>query len=566
MRRDRDVARLLGLGGPPSAAADVVFSPSVGSDGDHASRSTTHGGFDDDASTMNSVALRVLGLRTKSELKRAYPDTGRAFADDPWTSPEVEELRRSFAAAFGGSSTSSSASAPGGALPMPGPSSGPAIVVPSRTGTRRALCIGIDRYPVRPLAGCVADARLWARTLGALGFECTFMLDEEATYSNIVAGLEQLVKVGAAGRLDCLAICRTRHTGPGRQRRRSRRRFARSRRGDLSDRPAGRAHGHRRRDRRDHPATAAGRGLHDDDGLLPFRHAQPLRRGRPCRRRRRSRRTCPVPAAHRGAEAGLPAVRLVAVAQRPVARSFAVPRRAPGRQRDPVHGVSLDRGRLRIQRAGRIHAPGDATAERAGRRDDERRVPHRGDQRLWRGAPADADDHLRGEPPGTARSSGPSTSGRREAGSRAGGVRTPRSRVSRGRPMRSKPRPANCDRCEPCPRTSRTRPPPPRRPRNQPRRLPLLRCRRRRRTASSSSRLVRRWQTAPRPSSGGLVSPSTGRSRSSRSIRASLVSTVRLPRCRCPTSPSNRDRVGRCSRSTTTTAISATSEWISTTR
>ncbi len=63
----------------------------------------------------------------------------------------------------------------------------------------RALCIGIDRYPIRPLAGCVADARLWAKTLGALGFDCTFMLDEEATYSNILAALEQLVKMSRPG-------------------------------------------------------------------------------------------------------------------------------------------------------------------------------------------------------------------------------------------------------------------------------------------------------------------------------------------------------------------------------
>ena len=73
------------------------------------------------------------------------------------------------------------------------------IVTPSRTSTRRALCTGIDRYPVRPLAGCVADARLWAKTLGALGFECSLTLDEAATYSNIVAELEQLVKSARPG-------------------------------------------------------------------------------------------------------------------------------------------------------------------------------------------------------------------------------------------------------------------------------------------------------------------------------------------------------------------------------
>jgi len=101
LRRDRDVAALFGLGGAPSAEAGVIFSPSVGSDGEHASRSTTHGGFDDDAPTMNSVALRILGLKTRSDLKLAYPETSRALLGDPWTAPEVEELRRSFAAAFG---------------------------------------------------------------------------------------------------------------------------------------------------------------------------------------------------------------------------------------------------------------------------------------------------------------------------------------------------------------------------------------------------------------------------------------------------------------------------------
>ena len=229
---------------------------------------------------MNSVALRLLGLQTKSELKRPYPETGRALVDDPWTAPEVEEFRRSFAAAFGGAGSPFECAVNGGALPMPGPSSGPAIVTPSRPGARRALCVGIDRYPVRPLAGCVADARLWAQDAGRARLRMRrSLLDEAATYSNIVAAARAAREVRAAGRLHRLAICRTRNAGPGREWRRSRRRLTGAGRGDLPDRPAGRAHGHRRRDRRDHPATAAGRRLHDDDGLLPFRHAEPLRRG-----------------------------------------------------------------------------------------------------------------------------------------------------------------------------------------------------------------------------------------------------------------------------------------------
>lgn len=65
---------------------------------------------------------------------------------------------------------------------------------------RRALCIGIDRYPTAPLAGCVADARLWAETLGELGFERPEMLlDGEATRSGILGALERLVGSGRPG-------------------------------------------------------------------------------------------------------------------------------------------------------------------------------------------------------------------------------------------------------------------------------------------------------------------------------------------------------------------------------
>ncbi len=200
LRRDRPVAALFGLGGGASAAADVVFSQSVGSDGQHASRSVTHGGFDDDAATMNSVALRILGLQTSSALKLPYPATSRAVSDDPWTAPEVEDLRRSFAAAFGGGGPTFSSSSSGGGAPLPArPKTGTPPGTPPRPGSQRALCVGIDRYPVRPLAGCVADARLWARTLGTLGFDCEFLLDEAATYDNIVAELTRLVTSARPG-------------------------------------------------------------------------------------------------------------------------------------------------------------------------------------------------------------------------------------------------------------------------------------------------------------------------------------------------------------------------------
>lgn len=67
-------------------------------------------------------------------------------------------------------------------------------------GRKRALCIGIDEYDRQPLAGCVADARLWATTLLAQGFAApTTLLNQEATRQNILQALADLVQNSRAG-------------------------------------------------------------------------------------------------------------------------------------------------------------------------------------------------------------------------------------------------------------------------------------------------------------------------------------------------------------------------------
>lgn len=67
-------------------------------------------------------------------------------------------------------------------------------------GRKRALCIGIDDYAQQPLAGCVADARLWATTLGALGFDSPkLLLNQEATRHNMLQALRDLVQSSRAG-------------------------------------------------------------------------------------------------------------------------------------------------------------------------------------------------------------------------------------------------------------------------------------------------------------------------------------------------------------------------------
>jgi len=68
-------------------------------------------------------------------------------------------------------------------------------------GRRRALCVGIDRYAQRPLAGCVADARRWAEALGELAFAVTTLHDEAATRAAMLGALEAMIGDARAGDL-----------------------------------------------------------------------------------------------------------------------------------------------------------------------------------------------------------------------------------------------------------------------------------------------------------------------------------------------------------------------------
>jgi hypothetical protein len=118
-------------GGVPQA--DLVFSPTTTNSGRFASQALTHGDFDNDPATMNSVLRRILNLADEVALPDAMTalDTTRAAALSP---------ARGIASAGARSS-----------------------------GQVFALCIGIDNYPDKPLTGCVADAKLWAETLQARG-------------------------------------------------------------------------------------------------------------------------------------------------------------------------------------------------------------------------------------------------------------------------------------------------------------------------------------------------------------------------------------------------------------
>lgn len=230
LRRTPDVAAFLGLSGAgasrPGAVREVVWSPTEGvSDGASASHATTHGGFDEDAPTMNGVLRRVLGL-TSEPIRAPFPAAaqGRSFAgagDDvrsrilseldvqgidpgslrraagvPWSgvdSADEEEVYDDFDA-----DERDGSSGPG-AKPSPYARTG------SSSGRRLALCIGIDEYPDAPLYGCVADARKWHECFRQLGFELRpLILNGDATREAILGSMRELFRGAAPG--DVIAV------------------------------------------------------------------------------------------------------------------------------------------------------------------------------------------------------------------------------------------------------------------------------------------------------------------------------------------------------------------------
>jgi hypothetical protein len=142
-----------------------VYSPTTTISGASSTLAIHHGDFDNDPVTMNAVLRRILNVTDTTLL----PD---AFQISDWGKPaelphglELGELRASLS-----------------------------------SGSTHALCIGIDNYPTRPLAGCVADAHLWARTLRARGATVhAILLNEAATKLAIVERIRALGRVSKAG-------------------------------------------------------------------------------------------------------------------------------------------------------------------------------------------------------------------------------------------------------------------------------------------------------------------------------------------------------------------------------
>lgn len=196
VKNDAALRLAFALDGSAPSIGEVLFARTGYISGDAASLATSHGDFDDDAATMNSVALRILGRKRTEELKQPFP-ASRGI--DHWT----EDLFASIAEDLPRAAT---ASAPVVMYPSPevlknpAPASTATPISPgARAGHKRALCIGINDYARQPLSGCVSDARLWASTLQSLGFEVHTMFDQQATLDGIRSAFANLIQSGRPG-------------------------------------------------------------------------------------------------------------------------------------------------------------------------------------------------------------------------------------------------------------------------------------------------------------------------------------------------------------------------------
>lgn len=172
MRSDGALVRRFGLGGT-SATGSVVFSPTQAATGSSASRADTHGGFDNDPPTMESIARRILRIADSAQLPAPFPpDTeSRSVAAPPRDQRAILQ----------------------GEIAM--------TIDTMASGRRAALCIGINEYnnPDDRLSGCVADAQDWEAALTRLGFEVQALHDSRATKRRILDELAKMIANCQAG-------------------------------------------------------------------------------------------------------------------------------------------------------------------------------------------------------------------------------------------------------------------------------------------------------------------------------------------------------------------------------
>ena len=180
LRADSELSRMFGLSGD-AARAEVIWSRTQGVKGRSASNATSHGGFDDDSSTMGSIARRILNKQDHESIVE-YPSAGDGGRSIAWGDAAVD----------------TAGPTPPVQSTQPVRLSGE-IRLNEKRGTKRALCVGINAYATCPLAGCVADVDSWSRTLSRAGFVVSRLLDQNATRANIVEHLERMIAESRSG-------------------------------------------------------------------------------------------------------------------------------------------------------------------------------------------------------------------------------------------------------------------------------------------------------------------------------------------------------------------------------
>lgn len=197
LRGDAGLKSFFGLGGVASRLGEVVWSVTESDTGNSASQSTTHGGFDDDSPTMNSIAHRVLG---KPDAAAIAPYPSDRAVPRPWMDEVDWPIEVMPSPTAGPGSGGGAAVITPWVPPSPQPTStAPAIL--GFQGRRIALCVGIDAYPAMEhrLSGCVNDAQNWAQTLARLGFETRLLVNGAATRSSLERELSRLVGESRSG-------------------------------------------------------------------------------------------------------------------------------------------------------------------------------------------------------------------------------------------------------------------------------------------------------------------------------------------------------------------------------
>jgi len=174
LESDPKLIRFYGLARTIPGVAKILFSKTdPAAPLDSRTNSTTHGDFDNEVDTMNSVARRITGQPTSSIV---------SFVDETTRNEVSRALAR-----------------PAAPVALVGAGLRQAATGAS-SGSRRALCMGIDAYPSpHELGGCVNDARNWAATLQSLGFTVNTLLNQAVTHSAILESLRNLIGQSRAG-------------------------------------------------------------------------------------------------------------------------------------------------------------------------------------------------------------------------------------------------------------------------------------------------------------------------------------------------------------------------------